>query len=145
MSKHGLDITGRDDNHRDMAESRPTFPLRFHDRRLRELVREVAERERVSQNDLIETAVENEVVARGAMLAEDLAAAAERLGQLTASQTERLIDRSVQEYAQGEGGTEPLRVHAMHTLGSADDASASGSHPLRDQLGVLDAFSSGRR
>jgi hypothetical protein len=109
-----------------MADGRSVFPLRFHDARLRELVREVAARERVSQNELIEQAVENEVVARGGRLAEDLAEAAARLASLT------------------EAEPEPLQARALHS--DPAPAAATGQPPAvpTDRLGVLAAYSAGR-
>lgn len=42
-----------------------TFPLRFRQERIRELVRLVAQREGISQNELLEQAAEHEVIAQG--------------------------------------------------------------------------------
>jgi len=66
--------------------SRAVFPLRWRNERLRALTAEVAARLGISQNELIEQAIEHEVVARGAMLSEDLRAAADRLAELTREQ-----------------------------------------------------------
>ena len=47
---------------------RAVFPLRWRSEKLRTLTAEVAARLGISQNELIEQAIEHEVVARGAML-----------------------------------------------------------------------------
>ena len=94
--------------------ARGAFPLRFKDGRLRELVRQVAALEEVSQTDLIEEAVAHELIFRSARLADDLAAAASRLNRLTESQRAELIDSSLDEFAQGEALPEPLQAKEVH-------------------------------
>jgi len=127
-----------------MNEPRPVFPLRLRDASLRDLVREVADREHISQNELIERAIKNEVVARGALLAADLAASAERLAKLTADQRERLIVASIEDFGRGEGLPEPMQARAFHVAASPASAeSARASAP--DELGVIAAFDAGRR
>lgn len=113
-----------------MASSRSVFPLRLREERLRELVRDVASREQISQNEFIEQAVEHEVVARGAMLADDLAHSAEQLRRATQAQHAELVERSLAEFARGELQRDPLR------------ASRIEEHPERstDALGVVAAF-----
>jgi hypothetical protein len=119
------------------------FPLRLRSPRLRELVREIAEREHLSQNEFIEQAVEHEVVARGALLAEELAAAASRLAQLTDEQHAVMLSRSVDAFVAGEARREPLQATALHTKGHGPFTAVSV--PARDDaLGVLAAFESGR-
>src|SRR5207302_1164562 len=61
----------------------PTFPLRFRSEQIRALVREVAKCEGISQNELLEQAAEHEVIARGALLAQDLEASLDRLRSAT--------------------------------------------------------------
>jgi len=118
--------------------ARGAFPLRFKDGRLRELVREVAALEEVSQTDLIEEAVAHELIFRGARLADDLAAAASRLNRLTESQRAELIERSLDEFAHGEALPEPLQAKAVH-------AHVDGHDPtMLDPLGVLAAFDAAR-
>ena len=63
----------------------------------------------ISQNELIEQAIEHEVVARGAMLSDDLRAAADRLAELTEEQYERIQARGVESFIAGEGLSEPLQ------------------------------------
>lgn len=129
-----------------MAEPRSAFPLRLRDERLRTLLRVVAQQEHISQNELIEQAIEHEVVARGALMAQDLAAAAARLVELTDSQYESALERSDARFGAGEGQLEPLQARALHTSPAAHGAPAprSGTDPL-DRLGVLAAFDAGRR
>lgn len=86
-----------------------TFPLRFRQERIRELVRVVAEREGISQNELLEQAAEHEVVARGALLVEELEASAARLRTITASAHRSLVESSLDNFAKGESLPDPLR------------------------------------
>ncbi len=118
--------------------TRGAFPLRFKDLRLRELVREVAALEEVSQTDLIEEAVAHELIFRGARLADDLSAAARRLKRLTEGQRAELIDRSLDEFAQGEALPEPLQAKAVHVNVDAPPRT------MLDPLGVLATFDAAR-
>lgn len=86
-----------------------TFPLRFRHERVRELVRLVAEREGISQNELLEQAAEHEVVARGALLVEELEASTARLRTLTAKAYRSLVESSLDDFAKAEGLPDPLR------------------------------------
>jgi hypothetical protein len=92
--------------------SRAVFPLRWRNERLRTLTAEVASRLGISQNELIEQAIEHEVVARGAMLSEDLRAAADRLAALTQEQYERIQARGLESYIAGEGLLDPVQARA---------------------------------
>lgn len=91
-----------------------TFSLRLHDDGLRTLVRELAERRKMSQNEFIETAVTREVVMLGARVAVDLESAAKRLRELTDEQYAALVSRSADEFAYGESGPDPLQATAFH-------------------------------
>jgi hypothetical protein len=102
--------------------SRAVFPLRWRNERLRALTAEVAARLGISQNELIEQAIEHEVVARGAMLSNDLRAAADRLAELTQEQYERIQARSLEHFVAGEGLFEP--VQARPTQRSTADSVA---------------------
>jgi len=139
-------VTGVDDGL--VADARKAFSLRLGDQRLRELVREVADREHLSQNELIEQAVEHEVIARGAMLAEDLAAAADRLARLTAEQSARLVTRSIDSFGAGESRPEPVQARALRPGGRSRSRSAAASIPAApaagDVLGVLAVFDDAR-
>ena len=92
--------------------SRAVFPLRWRNERLRALTAEVAARLGISQNELIEQAIEHEVVARGAMLSDDLRAAADRLAELTQEQYERIQARSLEHFVAGEGLFEPVQARS---------------------------------
>lgn len=94
------------------------FPLRLRGSRLRELVREIAEREHISQNEFIEQAIEREVVARGALLAEELMNASERLRALSDAQYASIVARSVKVFVAGEMGMDPLHASALHSTTS---------------------------
>ncbi|MHB8341497.1 MAG: hypothetical protein ACYDB7_10030 [Mycobacteriales bacterium] len=85
------------------------FPLRFRQERIRELVRLVAEREGISQNELLEQAAEHEVVARGALLVEELEASAARLSAITAAAYRSLVASSLDDFTAGESLPDPLR------------------------------------
>jgi hypothetical protein len=101
---------------------RAVFPLRWRNEKLRTLTAEVAVRLGISQNELIEQAIEHEVVARGAMLSEDLRAAADRLGELTQEQYERIQDRSLERFVAGEGQLEPLQARPAQAAATLDAA-----------------------
>jgi len=117
------------------AQARAAFPLRLRSERRRALLREVAEREHLSQNELIEQAIEHELVARGAMLADDLATSARRLAALTAPERSELIERSVADAGRSEHLADPIRVRGFRVPTSPPD----------DRFGVLAAFESARR
>lgn len=114
------------------------FPLRMKDARLRALVREIAKREHLSQNELIEQAVANEVVIRGVLIAEELADAAARLAELSDRDRTSRIARSVEELAAGEGRRDPAQGRALRGPGLT--GSAEPSPPVTDPFGVVAAF-----
>jgi hypothetical protein len=89
--------------------ARSTFPLRFTDDRVRELVRVVAEREGISQNELLEQAAEHEVIARGGLLADELEASAAWLRAVTALTMAESVEASVVAFVEAEALPEPLR------------------------------------
>ena len=91
----------------------PTFSLRIRQPRLRALIREVAAREHISQNELLEQAAEHEVIARGVLVTEDLAAAAAHLASLTEAAYQELVVASVAAFAEGEANPEPLRARQI--------------------------------
>src|SRR6476660_4712554 len=101
--------------------SRSVFPLRWRNERLRALTAEVAVRLGVSQNELIEQAIEHEVIARGAMLSDDLRAAADRLAELTQEQYERIQARGLEDYLAGEGLSEPIQARSTQRSVAARD------------------------
>ncbi|MGV9713227.1 hypothetical protein ACWDTI_21470 [Gordonia sp. NPDC003424] len=111
------------------------FHLRLRSPELRELVREVAEHANISQNQLIEEAVAHEVLLRGATIASDLERAADRIAELSNAEYQRIVARSVAEYADGEG-TPQLLQERMIRIDTAVDESAV------DGLGVMAAFDS---
>ena len=104
--------------------SRAVFPLRWRNDRLRALTAEVAARLGISQNELIEQAIEHEVVARGAMLSDDLRAAADRLAALTQEQYERIQARSLEHFVAGEGLFEPVQARSTQRAATVDSATA---------------------
>lgn len=112
------------------------FPLRLHSQGLRELVREVAASEQISQNELIEQAVAHELLLRGATLVDDLERAAQRIGDLTDAEYAKIVDRSLTDFAEGEGLGEPLQAYAI------DVEDATQEEQAIDSLGVMAAFDS---
>jgi hypothetical protein len=111
---------------------RAVFPLRWRNEKLRILTAEVAARLGISQNELIEQAIEHEVVARGAMLSEDLRAAADRLAELTDEQYERIQARSVDRFVVGEGQLEPLQARPIVPGATVDRVAVDRPHLARD-------------
>ena len=112
--------------------SRSVFPLRWRNERLRALTAEVASRLGISQNELIEQAIEHEVVARGGMLSEDLRAAADRLAELTQEQYERIQARGLERFVAGEGLLEPLQTQPMQPAVPVDRVAVERPHLARD-------------
>ena len=116
------------------------FPLRLRSQGLRELVREVAASEKISQNELIEQAVTHEVLLRGATLMDDLERAAQRIGDLTDAEYAKIVDRSLTDFAEGEGLAEPLQAYAIDIGNVIQDATQEERDI--DSLGVMAAFDS---
>ena len=114
--------------------SRAVFPLRWRNERLRTLTAEVASRLGISQNELIEQAIEHEVVARGGMLSDDLRAAADRLAELTQEQQERIQARGFEHYVTGEGQREPLQAQLIQAV--PVDRVAVDRAPQRDVAAI---------
>jgi hypothetical protein len=111
------------------------FPLRLRDDRLRTLVRELSKRLGISQNALIEQAIEREVVVRGALLSEDLRSAADRIAALSEEQYQRMLERSIDAFVAGEAHPEPLQARR---ISAADQIDARSTVP-----GALDGTLSG--
>jgi hypothetical protein len=112
------------------------FSLRLHSEGLRELVREVAASEQISQNELIEQAIAHEVLLRGATLVDDLERAARRISELTDAEYAKIVDRSLTDFAEGEGLAEPLQAYAI------DIGDPTQEQRDIDSLGVMAAFDS---
>lgn len=111
------------------------FPLRIRTPRLRELVRAVAERDGISQNELLEQAAEHEVIARGALLADELEASAQRLRALTSSTMADRIARSIDAFVAAEALADPIRPRQI-TRDTRDTRTVPGS----PGLGAVAAF-----
>jgi len=116
--------------------SRAVFPLRWRNERLRALTAEVAARLGISQNELIEQAIEHEVVARGAMLSEDLRAAADRLAELTEEQYERIQARGVESFIAGEGLSEPVQSRLAPRAAPVDSVAVDHPPAARDVTAI---------
>ena len=111
---------------------RAVFPLRWRNEKLRTLTAEVAARLGISQNELIVQAIEHEVVARGAMLSEDLRAAADRLAELTQEQYERVQARGLESFIAGEGQLEPLQARSALPAAAIDQVAVDRPQHARD-------------
>jgi hypothetical protein len=107
--------------------ARTTFPLRFTRERVREAVRRIAEREGISQNELLEQAAEHEVVARGALLADELEASAAQLRKTAARAMRQVVEASLAEFVEAEAYPEPLRPHKVKGLGPPTSSSGIGA------------------
>ena len=116
--------------------SRAVFPLRWRNERLRALTAEVASRLGISQNELIEQAIEHEVVARGAMLSDDLRAAADRLAELTQEQYERIQARGLEDYVAAEGLLEPVQARSTQRSVASSDVAVDRSPRIRDVTSI---------
>src|SRR5688572_33034093 len=115
---------------------RAAFPLRWRNEKLRTLTAEVAARLGISQNELIEQAVEHEVVARGAMLSDDLRAAADRLAELTQEQNERIQARGVESFIAGEGLSEPVQSRLTPRAAAVDSVAVDRPAVARDVTAI---------
>jgi hypothetical protein len=107
--------------------ARSTFPLRFTRERVREAVRLLAEREGISQNELLEQAAEHEVVARGALLADELEASADHLRKTTTRAMRQVVEASLEEFVEAEAYPEPLRPYKVEGLSSPTLSSGIGA------------------
>lgn len=127
-----------------MTKKASAFPLRLRSSQLRELARLVAEHDHISQNELIEQALANEVLVRGATIVADLELAARYLVELTAAQYQQIVAKSLKEFGQGEALPEPLQAYALEPA----DVRAFRTHTARsktaDSLGVMAAFNAAR-
>jgi hypothetical protein len=90
----------------------------------------------ISQNELIEQAVEHEVVARGAMLSDDLRAAADRLAELTQEQYERIQARGVESFIAGEGLSEPVQSRLTPRAAAVDSVAVDRPAVARDVTAI---------
>ncbi len=93
----------------------PSISVRFRNSAVRKMLRQVSELEGISQRELIEEAVSTDLTLRGARLASDLELAASRLRALSASAYRKVVDRSIEEFAEAEGLPEPIRARATHS------------------------------
>jgi hypothetical protein len=115
---------------------RAVFPLRWRNERLRALTAELASRLGISQNELIVQAIEHEVVVRGAMLSEDLRAAADRLAELTQEQYEFMQARGLESFVAGEGQLEPLQTRPALSAAAVDRVAVDRPQLARDVTAI---------
>lgn len=128
-----------------MSDRQSAFPLRLRDPKLRTLVREVAQREGISQNELIEQAIEDDLVVRGRLLADELQATVDRLTSLSDDTYAALVERGDRGFAEGEGRPEPLKAQALHAPRPGSRRRSALPSAALDHLGVLAAFNAGHR
>jgi hypothetical protein len=117
-----------------------TFPLRIRNQRIRELIRDVADREGMSQNELLEQAAEHELVARGALIADELEASAARLRAATRVTSAALIETSIAEFVAGEELDEPLRARKVVV---PKQRRRTANTRVAPEIGAVAAFSRG--
>jgi hypothetical protein len=89
----------------------PTFSLRLRKDWVRKMVRELAEHEGISQNEFLEQAAEHEVIARGAMVADDLERIATRLREISDAAYDDLIEASIIAAAESEALADEPRAY----------------------------------
>ena len=123
-----------------MTKKVSVFPLRLRSSELRELARLVAEHDHISQNELIEQALANEVLVRGATIVADLELAAQYLVELTDAQYQQIVAKSLQEFGQGEALPEPLQAYALDPEDVRSYRKRTARTKTADSLGVMAAF-----
>lgn len=123
-----------------MTKKVSAFPLRLRSSELRELARLVAEHDHISQNELIEQALANEVLVRGATIVADLELAAQYLVELTDAQYQQIVAKSLQEFGQGEALPEPLQAYALDPEDVRSYRKRTARTKTADSLGVMAAF-----
>ena len=116
----------------DMTRSRDVFPLRFKNPHTRDALKHLSEQTGVPMTDIVERAVEHEVILQGADFERRLTDA---LSMVRRYQPSRDADAYIDAAAAGErAGLDPFRdVRATHD-------SRGGLRPPVDPLGVLAAF-----
>lgn len=125
-----------------------TFSLRLRKENLRNMVRDLAKREGISQNELLEQAAEHEVIARGSLLADDLEIAAAHLRRLSATAYTALVVESVVTAAAAEGAPDPLRAHKISRFPDVEGLAVQRralainieSEARTDSVGAVSAF-----
>jgi hypothetical protein len=117
-----------------------TFPLRIRDPHVRQLIRDVAERDGISQNELLEQAAEHELIARGALIAEELETIAARLRGATLTVSMALVEASVADFIAGEALGEPLKARKVLI---PTQRRRAGSASVASNIGAVAAFSRG--
>jgi hypothetical protein len=128
--------------------NRSTFSLRFRKENLREMIKDLAMREGISQNELLEQAAEHEVIVRGALVADDLEYVASQMRRLSAKAYSALVEESLVAAAGAEGVPDPLRDRQISRypdlagLAIQQFAESMGIGPQdhRDSVGAIAAF-----
>lgn len=123
-----------------MTKRVSAFPLRLRSSELRELARLVAEHDHISQNELIEQALANEVLVRGATIVADLELAAQYLVELTDARYQQIVAKSLLEFGQGEALPEPLQAYALDPEDVRSYRKRTARTQTADSLGVMAAF-----
>jgi hypothetical protein len=128
--------------------NKSVFSLRLRRENLREMVRDLAMREGISQNELLEQAAEHEVVVRGALVADDLEYVASQMRRLSATAYAALVEESLVSAAVAEGVPDPLRAHQISRypdlagLAVQEVAETFGTSPQvhTNSIGAIAAF-----
>jgi hypothetical protein len=103
---------------------------------IREAIRALAEQEGISQNELLEQAASHEIIARGALAADDLEVAAARLRSMSSAAHAELVEASIEEFVHGEALPDPMRAKRVDRVGEGEQTRL---RPV-SRLGAVDAF-----
>lgn len=106
------------------------FPLRFRQDRIRQLVREVAASEGISQNEFLEQAAEHELVVRGALIVDDLAAALHAAQTMSERTRAAHVEASIASFAAGEARPDPLRATQFVAGAEPPSGAATAGQPV---------------
>lgn len=119
----------------------PTFSLRLRKAWVRKMVRELAEHEGISQNEFLEQAAEHEVIARGAMVADDLERIAARLREISDEAYEDLVEASINAAADSEALADEPRAYQFIALDSAaGDITRASEVQSASEIGAVRVF-----
>lgn len=119
----------------------PTFSLRLRKAWVRTMVRELSEHEGISQNEFLEQAAEHEVIARGAMVADDLERIATRLREISDEAYEDLVEASINAAADSEAlSDEPRAYQFIARKGAVGEMVSAAEVPSASGIGAVSVF-----
>ena len=118
----------------------PTFSLRLRKDWVRRMVRELAEHEGISQNEFLEQAAEHEVIARGAMVADDLERIATRIREMSEAAYDDLIEASIIAAAESETLADEPRAYQFVANSVAHDTTGVAGILSTNGIGAVRVF-----